>query len=97
MVMRLWTFDEDPVIEYTCRTARISRNHESSGRLSVCTRAFSGFETRERERGSIDLEEGGPVPRGPVKTLRNPADPLHGHVGGRDKPRASRNSWGLIK
>jgi len=99
--MRLWTFDEDPVIEYTCCTARISRNHESSARLSVCTRVFSGFETRKRERERQHRSRRGwSCPSRPVKTLRNPADradPLHGHVGGRDKPRASRNSWGLIK
>lgn len=85
MVMRLSTFDEDLVIEYTCCTACISRNHRLGPRVyTLCTHSsFSSFETRE----NIDLEEGGPVPCGLVKTPENSTDPLDDHV---DKEKNSR-------
>lgn len=48
--------------------------------------SFSSFETRE----NIDLEGGGPVPRGLVKTLGNStdrSDSLDDHVDDEDNPR----------
>lgn len=87
--MRLSTFDEDPVIEYTCCTACISRNHEPGPRMYICAMyasSFSSFETRE----NIDLEGGGPVPRGLAKTLGNStdrSDSLDDHVDEEDNSR----------
>jgi len=67
MVMRLSTFDEDLVIEYTCCTACISRNHGLDLHIyAMYASSFSSFETRE----NVDLEEGGPVPYGLVKNAR---------------------------
>lgn len=53
MVMRLSTFDEDPVIEYTCCTACISRNHGLGPyTYTLHTSSFS-------ERRKIEIEEEG--------------------------------------
>jgi hypothetical protein len=48
--------------------------------------SFSSFETRE----NIDLEEGGPVPCGLVKTPENSTDPLGDHVDKEDNSRVAK-------
>lgn len=48
--------------------------------------SFSSFETRE----NIDLEEGGPVACGLVKTPENSTDPLGDHVDEEDNSRVTK-------